>query len=54
MKVQHKGFAKAFAQLPRKQHKYIGDAVRKSVIKGVALAKSMAPIGSGSGGPDLG
>ena len=54
MKVQHKGLAKAFAQLPRKQRKYIGDAIRRSVIEGVALARSMAPIGSGPSDRDVG
>ena len=38
MKVQYKGLAKAFKQLPRKQRKYVGDAIRKSVRDGVALA----------------
>ena len=54
MKVQHKGLAKAFAQLPRKQRKYIGDAILRSVIEGVALARSMAPIGSDPRDPDVG
>jgi len=41
-------------QLPRKQRKYIREAIRKSVIKGVALAKSMAPVGSCPSDPELG
>lgn len=54
MRVQSKGLQRAFKQLPRKQRKYIGDAIRKSVYEGVALAKSMAPVGSGARDPDLG
>ena len=54
MKVQHKGLASAFKQLPRKQRKYIGDAIRKSVIEGVALARTMAPMGSGPRDPEVG
>ena len=54
MKVQYKGLSKAFKQLPRKQRKYVGDAIRKSVADGMALAKSMALVGSGSHDPELG
>ena len=52
--MQHKGLSSAFKQLPRKQRKYIGDAIRKSVSDGVALAKSMAFVGSGPCDPELG
>tara|TARA_B100000989_G_C19395548_1_gene407629 strand:- start:300 stop:500 length:201 start_codon:yes stop_codon:yes gene_type:complete len=54
VKVQYKGLKKAFEHLPRKQRKYIGDAIRRSVIEGVALARSMALVGSGPRDPDLG
>ena len=33
---------------------YIREAIRKSVIEGVALAKSMAPVGSCPSDPELG
>lgn len=52
--IQHKGIAKAFVQPPRKQRKYIKDAIRKSVIEDVALAKSIAPSGSCPSDPELG
>ena len=54
MKVQYQSLTRAFSQLPRKQRKYIGDAIRRSVTEGVALAKSMAPVGSGPRDPDVG
>ena len=54
MKVEYKGLKKAFDHLPRKQRKYIGDAIRRSVIEGAALARSMAPVGSGPRDPDVG
>ena len=54
MKIEYKGLKKAFDHLPRKQRKYIGDAIRSSVIEGMALARSMAPVGSGLGDPDVG
>ena len=54
MKVEAKGLQKAFKNLPRKQRKYIGDAIRKSVNEGVSLARTLAPSGSGQPDPDLG
>ena len=54
MMVEFKGLKKAFAQLPLKQRKHIGDAIRKSVFEGVYLARSMAPVGTGPSDPDLG
>ena len=53
MTVQYQSLTLAFSQLPRKQRKYIGDAIRRSVTEGVALAKSMAPVGSGPRDPDV-
>lgn len=54
MKVQYQSLTKAFSQLPSKQQKYIQDAIRKSVNEGVALARSMAPVGSGPRDPEVG
>jgi len=54
VKVQYQSLTRAFSQLPRKQRKYIFDAIRRSVTEGVALAKSMAPVGSGLRDPDVG
>ena len=54
MKVQYQSLTKAFSQLPNKQRKYIQDAIRKSVNEGVALARSMAPVGSGPRDPEVG
>ena len=54
MKVQYKGLKKAFEHLLRKQSKYISDAIRRSVIEGVALARLMALVGSGPCDPDVG
>ena len=54
MKIEYKGLIKAFDHLPRKQRKYIGDAIRRSVIEGVVLARSMAPVGSDPRDPDVG
>ena len=47
MKVDSKGVARAFKQLPSKQRAYIFKAVRKSVNEGVRLAKTMAPKDTG-------
>lgn len=47
MKVEAKGLQNAFKKLPRKQRKYIGDAIRKSVHEGVRLARVMAPVDTG-------
>jgi hypothetical protein len=47
MKVEAKGLQNAFKKLPRKQRKYIGDAIRKSVNEGVRLARVMAPVDTG-------
>ena len=54
MKLEFKGLKKAFDNLPRKQRKYIGDAIRRSVIEGLALARSMASVGSRPRDPDIG
>jgi len=54
VKVQYQSLTKAFSQLPSKQQKYIQDAIRKSVNEGVALARSMAPVGSGPRDPEVG
>ena len=54
MKIEYKGLKKALDHLPRKQRKFIGDAIRRSVIERVALARSMAPLGSGPSDPSLG
>ena len=54
MKVQYQSLTKAFSQLPSKQQKYIQNAIRKSVNEGVALARSMAPVGSGPRDPEVG
>ena len=47
MKVDSKGVARAFKQLPSKQRAYIFKAVRKSVNEGVRLAKTLAPKDTG-------
>ena len=54
MRVEFKGLKKSFTELPRKQRKYIGEAIRKSVQEGVSLARFMAPVGTGPSDPDLG
>ncbi len=54
MKVESKGLQKAFKNLPRKQRKYIGEAIRKSVNEGVIFARTLAPSGSGEPDPELG
>ena len=54
MMVEFKGLKKAFAQLPLKQRKHIGDAIRKSVFEGVLLARAMAPVGKCPRDPDVG
>lgn len=54
MKVQYQSLTRAFSRLPSKQRKYIQDAIRKSVNEGVALARSMAPVGSGPRDPEVG
>ena len=47
MKVDSKGVARAFKQLPKKQRGYIFKAIRKSVNEGVRLAKTLAPKDTG-------
>jgi hypothetical protein len=47
VKVDSKGVARAFKELPRKQRAYIFKAIRKSVTEGVRLAKTMAPKDTG-------
>ena len=47
MKVQSKGVARAFKSLPKKQRRYIFQAIRKSVHEGVRLARTMAPKDTG-------
>ena len=47
MKVDSKGVARAFKELPRKQRGYMFKAIRKSVNEGVRLAKTMAPKDTG-------
>lgn len=47
MKVDGKGVARAFKELPRKQRGYMFKAIRKSVNEGVRLAKTMAPKDTG-------
>ena len=47
MKVDSKGVARAFKQLPKKQRGYIFNAIRKSVNEGVRLAKTLAPKDTG-------
>lgn len=54
MRVEAKGLQKAFKTLPRKQRKYIGDAIRKSVNEGVNLARTLAPAGTDRADPELG
>ena len=44
MKVQYKGLLNAFKQLIRKQRKYIGAAILKSISDGVLYAKSTALV----------
>ena len=47
MKVQSKGVERAFKELPKKQRRYISQAIRKSVHEGVRLARTMAPKDTG-------
>ena len=47
MKVESKLLRRAFKQLPKKQRQGIFAAVRKSVLEGVRLAKTMAPTDDG-------
>lgn len=47
MKIVFKGTQKALKDIPRKQRKYIFDAIRKSTNEGVRLAKTLAPRDTG-------
>ena len=47
MKVQSKGVARAFKELPKKQRRYIFKAIRQSVHEGVRLASTMVPKDTG-------
>jgi hypothetical protein len=48
MKVDSRALQKSFRDLPRKQRKYIGDAIRTSALEGVRWARAMAPEDTGA------
>ena len=48
MKVDSRALQKSFRELPRKQRKYIGDAIRTSALEGVRWARAMAPEDTGA------
>jgi hypothetical protein len=48
MKVDSRALQKSFRDLPRKQRKYIGDAIRTSALEGVRWARAMAPSDTGA------
>lgn len=47
MRVEANSLKKALKSLPRRQRKLIGDAIRKSTLEGVRMARSMAPVDEG-------